>query len=229
MLKKEEILMLRKIPVFGELSDEDLEKINSITIEKNLRKGTIIFMEGDKGEAFYFIKSGKIKIYKTTPDGRELIFAILSHGDVFAEVALFNDVAYPAGAEVLEDACIGTIRNEDLEELIRKNAEIALHIIKEFSKKLYNSQQKVKELALGDTYARTAQTILKLAKSNGKETSEGIEIHLDISRQELANLIGTARETVSRALSQFKKEGSIHIDKKKIIIKDLNKLSEWAK
>ena len=228
-MKSLEVNILKKAPVFSELSDIDLEQISSVTIERNLRKGTIIFMEGDKGDAFYFIKSGKVKIYKTTPDGRELIFAILGEGDVFAEVALFNDVPYPAGAEVLEDACIGMIRNEDLENLIKKNTEIALHIIKVFSKKLYSSQQKVKELALGDTYARTAQTIIKLGQSNGKQTSSGIELQLDISRQDLANLIGTARETVSRALSQFKKEGSIDIDKRKIIIKDMEKLEEWIK
>jgi len=227
-MKKEDINILKKAPVFGDLNDDHLEQIGNVTIEKNLRKGTIIFMEGDKGEAFYFIKSGKVKIYKTTPDGRELIFAILSDGDVFAEVALFNDVAYPAGAEVLEDSCIGMIRNEDLEDLIKKNSDIALHVIKVFSKKLYSSQQKVKELALGDTYARTAQTIIKLAQSNGKETSEGIELQLNLSRQDLANLIGTARETVSRALSQFKKEGSINIDRKKIIIKDMEKLKGWT-
>jgi len=227
-MKKEDINILKKAPVFGDLNDDHLEQISNVTIEKNLRKGTIIFMEGDKGEAFYFIKSGKVKIYKTTPDGRELIFAILSDGDVFAEVALFNDVAYPAGAEVLEDSCIGMIRNEDLEDLIKKNSDIALHVIKVFSKKLYSSQQKVKELALGDTYARTAQTIIKLAQSNGKETSEGIELQLNLSRQDLANLIGTARETVSRALSQFKKEGSINIDRKKIIIKDMEKLKGWT-
>lgn len=228
-MKRADIDILKKAPVFSDLSDEDLEQISSVTIERNLRKGTIIFMEGDKGEAFYFIKSGKVKVYKTTPDGRELIFAILSEGDVFAEVALFNDVNYPAGTEVLEDACIGMIRNEDLEKLIINNSEIALHIIKVFSKKLYSSQQKVKELALGDTYTRTAQTIIKLAQSNGVQTSEGIEFQLNLSRQDLANLIGTARETVSRALSQFKKEGSIHIDRRKIIIKDMKKLQSWTK
>jgi len=133
---------LKKAPVFSDLRDEELKQISSITIEKNLRKGTIIFMEGDKGEAFYFVKSGKVKVSKTTPDGRELIFTILTDGDVFAEVTLFNDVTYPAAAEVIEDSCIGMIRNEDLENLIKKNADIALHVIKVFSKKLYSSQQK---------------------------------------------------------------------------------------
>jgi len=221
------VSILKKLPAFSNLQDLDLSKINEITIQRNYRKGSIIFMEGDPGEAFYFIKSGKVKIYKTSPDGRELIFAILSEGDVFAEVTLFNDINYPASAEVMEDASLGMIKNQDLEGVISKNAELALAIIKVLSKKLFNSQQKVKELALGDTFMRTAQTIIKLAEEHGKKTDEGLEVKLDISRQELANMIGTARETVSRALSQFKKEGSVDISGKKIIVKDMKKLKSW--
>ncbi len=226
-MKNKDISILKKVNVLKDLDDKDLKQIINVTIEKSLRKGSIIFMEGDKGDAFYFIKSGKVKVSKTNTDGRELIFTILSDGDVFAEVTLFNDIPYPANAEVLEDACIGMIRNEDFENLIKNNTDIALHIIKIFSKKLYSSQQKVKELALGDTYSRTAQTIIKLAQNNGKENSNGIEVNLSMSRQELANLIGTARETVSRALSQFKKEGSIDIDRKIITIKNMEKLKAW--
>lgn len=215
------------MPVFSQLREEDIEKISKITIERKLRKGTIIFMEGDPGEAFYFIKSGKVKVYKTTPDGREHIFTILSDGEVFAEVTLFNDIPYPASAEVLEDVELGMIKNKDLEDLIRTNAEIALQIIKVFSKKLFSSQKKVKELALGDTYMRIAQTLITFAEDHGTENGDGIEIRLNISRQELANMIGTARETVSRALSQFKKEGSIDIRGKIITIKDMQKLKGW--
>lgn len=226
-MKDKNVDILKKVPVFSELKDEDLKKISNITVEKNYRKGAIIFMEGDPGDAFYFIKSGKVKVFKNTIDGRELIFTILSQGNVFAEVALFNDINYPASAEVLEDASIGMIRNEDLENLIRLNTEIALQIIKVLSRKLYDSQQKVKELALGDTYSRIAQTLMKLALNHGVQTAEGIELALDISRQELAAMTGTARETVSRALSQFKKEGSITMNRRKIIIKDMKKLNCW--
>ncbi|MBM7615223.1 Crp/Fnr family transcriptional regulator [Alkaliphilus hydrothermalis] len=219
--------VLRKIPVFASLEDKNLEAIRGITINRKMRKGTIIFMEGDQGEAFYFIKSGKVKIFKTTPDGRELIFTVLGEGDVFAEVTLFNDMNYPASAEILEDAEVGMIRNKDLEDLVSNNSEIALRMIKIFSKKLFSAQQKVKELALGDTYMRTAQMILKLAKEHGREIDGVIEVKLSLSRQELANMIGTARETVSRALSQFKKEGSIDISGKKIIVRDIEKLKGW--
>lgn len=226
-MKNITIDILKKIPAFAELKDEDIEEIVKITIKRNFKKGTIIFMEGDPGEAFYFIKSGKVKIYKTTSDGREHIFTILSEGGVFAEVALFNDIPYPATAEVLEDVELGMIKNKDLEDLIRRNVEIALQIIKVFSKKLFSSQQKVKELALGDTYDRIARTLIVFAKDHGIKTPNGIEIRLNISRQELANMIGTARETVSRSLSQFRKEGSIDIEGRKIIIKDMDKLEAW--
>jgi CRP/FNR family transcriptional regulator len=205
----------------------DLRKIDEITIDRHFRRGSIVFMDGDPGEAFFFIKSGKVKIFKTSPDGRELIFAILGEGDVFAEVTLFNDIDYPASAEILEEACLGMIKNKDLEALIGQHSELALPIIKVLSRKLFSSQQKVKELALGDTYMRTAQTIVKLAEVQGKKTDEGIEVKLDISRQELANMIGTARETVSRALSQFKKEGSVDISGKKIIVLNMSKLKSW--
>lgn len=219
--------ILKKIPAFSQLKEKDIKRIGEITIERSFRKGAIIFMEGDPGEAFYFIKSGKVKVYKTTPDGREHIFTILSEGGVFAEVTLFNDIPYPASAEVLEDAEIGMIKNKELEDLIRTNADIALQIIKVLSKKLFSSQQKVKELALGDTYTRIAKTLITFAEDHGTQTSNGIEIRLNISRQELANMIGTARETVSRSLSQFKKEGSIDIEGKKITIKNMEKLKSW--
>ncbi|SNR98975.1 CRP/FNR family transcriptional regulator, anaerobic regulatory protein [Anaerovirgula multivorans] len=227
-MKVANVEILKRIPAFSQLKEADIQEISKITIERSFRKGAIIFMEGDPGEAFYFIKSGKVKVYKTTPDGREHIFTILSEGGVFAEVTLFNEIPYPASAEVLEDAEIGMIKNKELEDLIRRNAEIALQIIKVFSKKLFSSQQKVKELALGDTYMRIAKTLITFAEDHGVKTSNGIEIRLNISRQELANMIGTARETVSRALSQFKKEGSIDIEGKKIIIKNMEKLESWV-
>ncbi|SHJ45684.1 transcriptional regulator, Crp/Fnr family [Geosporobacter subterraneus DSM 17957] len=221
------IELIKHVPLFSQLDQESLEKISSITQEKRYRKGAIIFMEGDKGEALYFIKSGKVKISKLSNDGRELILNIYGSGDVFAEVTLFNNVMYPATAEVMEDAVVGVIMNGDLEELVRQNADLALQIIKILNKRLYMSQMKLKQMALSDTYVRTAQILVKLADDHGVEKNGAIDLKLDLSRQELANMIGTARETVSRALSQFKKEGSIEISGKKIIIKNMEKLKSW--
>ncbi len=119
------------------------------------------------------------------------------------------------------------IRNMDLEKVIRENPDVALQLIKYLNNRLMEAQNKVRNLALFDTYARTAQAILKLADEHGKQVQGGIELDLNLSRQELANIVGTTRETCIRALMTFKKEKSIDIDKNVIFIKDREKLSDW--
>lgn len=219
--------LLRHFPIFAQLNDHFLQEISEIVMEKKFKKSTIIFMEGEKGEAVFFIKAGKIKISKLSIDGRELILNIYGIGDVFAEVTLFNDVNYPATAEAIEDATVWMILNEKMEEKVRKNSELGLEYIKILSKRLFDSQEKLKHMALNDTHVRTAQVLIKLAQEHGKEKNGIIEFQIPISRQELANIIGTARETVSRALSQLKKDNVIEIKGKSISIKDMKKLKKW--
>lgn len=218
---------LRQISIFSELKDEFLEKIHRISLARKYGKGRIIIMEGEPGEAFFYVKSGLVKITKLSRDGREHILHILNEGHIFAEVTLFNKTEYPATAEVIEEAEIGMIKNEDLEKVIMENPELALHLIKYLNKRLVEAQIKVKNLALHDTYGRTAQALVKLAEDYGKRSSKGIELDLAISRQELANIVGTTRETAIRALAAFKKEHSIDIDKNTVTIIDLEKIKEW--
>lgn len=218
---------LKQISIFSQLKEEFLQKIDHISIIRNFTKGRIIFVEGEPGEAFYYIKSGLVKISKDSSDGREHILHILNEGHVFAEVTLFNNTSYPATAEVLEEAQIGIIKNNDLEKLIVENPEISLELIKYLNHRLIEAQNKVRNLALYDTFGRTAQALVKLADDYGKKTSEGIELELSISRQELANIVGTTRETVIRVLAAFKKEKSIELDKSHIKIKDIEKVKQW--
>lgn len=218
---------LKQVAVFSGLKDEYLEKIHSISILRKYGKGRIIFMEGEPGEAFFYVKSGLVKISKLSRDGREHILHILNEGHIFAEVTLFNKTVYPATAEVLEEAEIGMIKNEDLEKVIMKNPELSLQLIKYLNMRLEEAHMKIRNLALYDTYGRTAQALVKLADDYGRKSSRGIELDLNISRQELANIVGTTRETVIRVLTAFKKEHSIDIDKNTIIIINLDKIKEW--
>lgn len=218
---------LKQISIFSQLNEEFLKKIDNISIMRNYSKGRIIIMEGEPGEAFFYIKSGLVKISKVSSDGREHILHILNDGHVFAEVTLFASTFYPATAEVLEDAQIGMIKNSDLEKLIVENPQLSLELIKYLNKRLVEAQNKVRNLALYDTFGRTAQALVKLAEDYGKKTTEGIELDLNISRQELANIVGTTRETVIRVLAAFKKEKSIELDKSSIIIKNLEKVKQW--
>ncbi|HRU42373.1 MAG TPA: Crp/Fnr family transcriptional regulator [Candidatus Diapherotrites archaeon] len=218
---------LRQISIFSELEGEFLEKIYKISRVRKYEKGRIIFMEGEPGEAFFYIKSGLVKISKLSRDGREHILHVLNEGHVFAEVTLFSNTEYPATAEVLEDAEIGIIKNEDLEKVIKENPDLSLQMIKYLNKRLVEAHMKIRNLALYDTYERTAQALVKLAEDYGRKSSKGVNLDINISRQELANIVGTTRETVIRALTAFKKERLIGIEKNTITIIDLESLKEW--
>lgn len=219
--------ILRNIPIFSHLSEEILKNIMQLQKTKKYKKGDIIFYEEDTGEAFFFVKAGKVKIYKTSSDGRDITLNILGEGSIFAEVTLFNDINYPATVEVLEDSSIGMILNRDIEKMILNNTTLALQIIRVLTKRLYRSQKTIKEMAFSDTYNRTARVLLDLCERHGKDTKTGVEINISITRQDIANMVGTSRETVSRIISKFKKEKILDTMAKKIIIIDKNKLSEY--
>ncbi|HWR37890.1 MAG TPA: Crp/Fnr family transcriptional regulator [Patescibacteria group bacterium] len=218
---------LRHIPVFEDLKPEDLDVINQVTAERNVRKNATVFNEGENGEGFHYVKTGKIKIIKLSADGREHIVNILGAGEVFAEVLLFNQGAYPATAVAMEDSCVGVIRNSELEKVILHYPQIALHIIKVMSKKLLYIQTKVKTMAFSDSYAKIAQTLESLAEQYGRKTERGIEVDMDITRQDIANMVGATRETVSRVFSIMKKDKVLDADERKIIVLDMDSLRDY--
>jgi len=219
-----ELEYLRKIPYFSELEDEKLEKLHNIATLKPVKKGCIIFTEGQKGEAIYFVKTGKIKISKISSVGKEYTIKIMEEGDVFGESTLFIGGEYPATAEAIEDSEILELKNKDIEDLILKDTQIALSIIKILAKRLKYIAVVIENLALRDSVGRTASILLTFARERGISTKEGILVEIDLKRQELANLAGTSRENITRILSQMDRDGIIKLGKDKILIKDLEEL-----
>jgi len=146
------IELLKRVLVFSKLSEEQLKDIAKLEIRKEYKKGSVIFFEGEKGDAFYYILSGKVKMYKTDDEGKEIILNIFGEGSVIGEVTMFNDIDYPATAEVIEDAVLGMIYNREIENLVASHKDLALQIIKVLTKRLYHSQMNVKEMALTNVY-----------------------------------------------------------------------------
>lgn len=219
---------LRKIPYFNTLNENSLKELNSITIIKEYEKGSTIFFEGDTGDAIYFVKSGKVKISKISQQGKEHIIKIMEEGNIFAESLLFIGGVYPATAEAIEDSVVIVLKNKDIENLILKNNEIALGIIKLMAKRLQNVAVIIENLALKDSLGRTVSILLTIAREKGIKNKEGISIELNLSRQDLANMVGTSRENVIRILSQLDKEDVIKLERHKIIIKDMDRLKNMA-
>lgn len=218
---------LKKLTLFSGLSDGALEQIMAVSMERRYRKNMIVFMEGEPGDAFYYVKSGKVKIFRTYEDGREHIIHIMGEGDVFGEATLFNSINYPASASTYEDSVIGIIKNSELEKLVAQSPGLSLKIIKLLAAKLVLAQKKIKDLTFNDVFSRTASLLLKLAEDHGTHSDKGIVIDMPLSRQELADMAGTTRETVSRVLSKFRKEKSITELSDRIVILDAEKLKTW--
>ncbi|MFZ5753841.1 MAG: Crp/Fnr family transcriptional regulator [Bacillota bacterium] len=215
---------IKKVPIFAELSEKELEMVAKMVKTRKYRKNMFIFTEGEPGEAVYFVKTGKVKISKMVEDGREHVIHIMQQGDIFGEVVLFNGGNYPATSEVIEDAEVGILRNEDLENLMRQNVDIAIDMLKIMSRRLQNASSQIRDLALKDALSRTAGLLLKLSEAFGTETEEGVVINLSLSRQELANMVGLTRETVTRVLSDLKRTKVIETDKNQITILNKRKL-----
>ena len=217
---------LKNIPLFSVLNDDQLKEMSCRVIEREYKKGRIIFMEGEPGEAVYFLKEGMIKLSKQTMDGREHILHLVHPGGVFAEVVIFDSGSYPATAEVVEDASVGLIRNEDMYAVISAHSDVALGMLRIMSRRLREAQEKVMNLALNDTARRLALVILGLAEERGVKEDNAIIIPVQLTNQEFANLIGTSRETISRIINSFKRSGTLEIERQQIILYKKEKLRE---
>lgn len=218
---------LKKIYLFSGLSDDELAEIAAFTLERRYQKGRIIFVEEEPGEAIYFLKSGLIKVSKQDGEGREHTLHYVNPGDVFAEVVLFDAGGYPATAEVVEDAEVGLIRNRDMDRALIKNPGMTLEMLKIMARRLRNAQRQIMELALKDTTRRLAGLLLKLAEEHGVLRNNGVLISLPLTNQELANLVGTSRETVNRILSEFRRRKAISIVRQEGIVVNRAKLETW--
>lgn len=219
---------LKRVPFFEGLTETDLKIVSDVMIERFYPKGSVLFMEGDSGEALYVIKQGRMKISKSTPDGREQILHMLKDGDIFAEVILFDQGPYPATAEAVEDSSCWLLRSLDMEKLLQTQPTLAVKMLRVMSRRLRQAQMLIRDLALHDAYGRLAGLLLRSIRREGKRTDEGIILNLELTRQEMASMIGTSRETVARILSRFQKDGILVLDKQRIIVLDEEKLREWT-
>lgn len=224
------IVFLRRVPIFGGVDDDNLTKIANITSEKTYSKKNIVFHEGDYGDALYVIKNGRIKIAKVAIDGREKTLTILKSGDFFGEMAIFDDMPRSATAESMDnDVRLLSINKSDFERLIIENPSIAIRIMKDLTRRIRQVNEQVQDLAFKDVHGRVASTLfnlLKTEKDASKDPNKDMLNSLKMTHQDLANMVGSSRETVTRALNRLQDEGVISISHQQISILDTEKLLE---
>ena len=209
--------------IFNELSSLELEALDDFKTCQKFKKGEVIFEEGAYPHGVHCINSGKVKVSQSGADGREQIIHLSKNGDVLGYRAVLGGDKYSCSAVALEDSAICFIPTKVLIALIEKDPKLAFNIIHLFSNELKAAERGITNIAQKSVKERLAQGLLLLKESYGLE-DDNKTINIRITREELANIVGTARETVTRLLFDFEKEGTIALEGKKIKILDQSKL-----
>ena len=206
---------LKAIPYFQDLDARALERIRASVFELRLERGQILFMEGESAQAMYVVRSGQVKIFKVSPDGREQVLRIAAAGDCFNEVPIFDEGPNPANAEAVDPAILWGIRRTDMRRLVEEHPAIAVGFLKAFAGKLRYFTRKVEDLSFRSVTSRVAKFLLEIAEDDGKG---GLCLKHQFTQQEMAAVVGTAREMIGRAFRVLEKEGAIKLDRHRVVI-----------
>jgi CRP/FNR family transcriptional regulator len=214
-----ELNSLKSIPYFSGLNDASLASINSHVFEKKAVRGDIIVFEGELAEALYFVIAGVVKVFKTSADGKEQILRIIRPGDSFNDVPALSGGVNLASAAAMSAVVLHGIKKKDLEIISREYPQLALNIIKVLSRRVQEMIELVEDLSFRHVNGRVAKILLEYVGNDARPR---------LTQQEMAAMIGTAREMVGRSFRNLEEEGAIRVERNRIIIANIAVLKRIA-
>ena len=217
---------LTNVPLFADLDAVELDQLAQLCRQRLISKGNVIFYEDDPGTSCYIIVSGKVKIVVNADDGREHILGVLQENDFFGEMSLIDGQPRSASAICVEDTQVLVIQRDEFLKLLRSNPEIALKLLTALSLRLRATDRNLESLAFLSAPGRVARLLLELGRELGERGPEGLSFTHNMTRQELASLAGTSRETLTRVLMDYQDRGIIALDKNRLTLKNEAKLTE---
>lgn len=220
MHEKKEIIVGSVL--FKGLEDAQLERVAEISHEKNYERGESVFFEGDEATGFYVVAEGKIKIFKMSPDGREQILHIFGPGEPFGEVPVFHRQPFPANAVTMAQSTLLFFPRREFVDLVASTPSLALSMLAMLSLRLRRFASQVESLSLKEVPGRLAAHLVYLAEEQGRTD----RVVLDIPKGQLASLLGTSPETLSRIFARMSEEGLIRVQGKEIELLDYEELLE---
>ncbi|OMF25612.1 hypothetical protein BK133_21205 [Paenibacillus sp. FSL H8-0548] len=216
--------VLRDFPFFEHLDEEHLAEISKLCTKRLYKKGESIFFEGEEGDELYLVISGVIQIYQDN-QSRDVVFSIFREGDFFGEMALLqNERVRSASARTIEKSVLCILKKRDFLPLIKSKPEILIGIFETTLDRLRDANKLITDLTILDVRTRIARMLLRLTEQHGVPTAEGVLIDLKLTHQHLADMTGTARETVTKSLIELQNEQLIRIDQKKILVCNVDTL-----
>ena len=216
--------LLRKTPVFRTLSPIDRETVARVTSVRSYNKGHTIFEEGEPSDAFYTIASGRVKIFKMLPSGKDLILEVFGTGDPLGAVAAYDGRPFPASAVAIEDTTCLVIPRPDFFKLLEQHPTLVRGLLLGLTHRLVELTNRLAELSGGTIERRFARLFLKLASEMGRQERGGTFVPLSLSRQELADMTGTTIETCIRIMSRWGKQNVVRTEKDGFVVLDRDTL-----
>ncbi len=216
--------VLEKTALLSSLSREELQTLAARTVRKLFSAGELLFSEGEPCNGLNIIARGKVRIFKTSVNGREQVLAVNVPGESVAELPVFDGGPYPASGVAIEDTEIAFISRRDFNAYCIEHPEVALKMLSVVGGRLRRLVGIIEELSFTTIRQRLIALLVKIAQNEGKKTERGIEVHLPATHQELANQLGTVRELISRNLMRLQAEGLLDVDARLIVIRDLRGL-----
>ena len=219
----EKIELLQSVSIFWDLNENDLGHIANKMVAKHFENGNYIFLEDSEGEQCFFVLEGSVKVTRLSKDGREVILAMLNEGDFFGEMSLLDGESRSANVIALEKTKVLTLDRNDFIEVVNDYPQIAVQLLKELARRLRKSDRQIASLSLSDAEKRIALCIIRFADEQGVIQNGKVSIPKTPIQQDIANMAGTSRETVSRALGLLEKEDLIERNGRELIILDYKK------
>jgi CRP/FNR family transcriptional regulator len=227
LMKQEDIVKrLSVVPIFKELSAEELEPIVKIAQTRFYKHKMYIFMQDDPLDRVFFIHSGKIKICRTDQSGKEQLISVLEPGEMFPHAGFFRKGNFPAHAEVMEDSHIIVIPIDKFEEILISYPELCIKLFKVLGEKIVDLQGRLEAQVLHNTFEQIILLLIRLCKSNGEVVGRRYKLTTQFTNRELANMIGTSRETVSRTINHVKKKDYVTLDESGFYLIDREALQQ---
>lgn len=218
---------LKKIPLFSSLKEEELKAIQKASLTKKFPKDKIILLEDEEGDTLFIILTGKVKVTSFSETGKEIIFSILGEGDFFGDMSLLDGKPRSASVISIEDTEMQLIRRADFYNLLEQYPRIAMKLLEELASRIRKADNRIESLALLDVSGRVAGILLQLAEERGinprfnRGGRNQVIIKARPTHQDLANMVGTTRETVTRVLKQLELKNYIHMSGKDVTILDV--------
>jgi CRP/FNR family transcriptional regulator, cyclic AMP receptor protein len=220
--------MLAKVPIFSGLAENELAFLVQRAVPRHYAPGELVFGEGEPCLGLYVVESGHVRIFKSSIGGREHVLSVEGPGSSVAELPVFDGGNYPASVAAIDQAMLLFISKQDFQALCLTHPQVALKVLRVVGARLRRLVGIIEELSFTTVRHRLASYLLRLAQKEGKRSTDGVEVPLPASNQELASQIGTVRELVSRNLSRLQAQGVLRVEGRSILIRDLKALEAEA-